>query len=227
MILSNDNTIINQPPLKTSNSMTSQELKELVKAHFSLVEATTEETFGELKDINGAFTLRFPGDSLQVGDKVEVITAEGQVMDAPDGEHELEDGTKIRTENSMVTEIMSASGEMEMAEVETEVEGETKEDVAVEDASMADMMEDKVEVGMPAEAIVSAIVEAVKSEVEAMKKEMAELKEKMAEYATQPASEKSMPASFKSALSPAPLNVLNQDRFNKINELISKTKIKK
>lgn len=209
--------------------MTSNELKELVKAHFSLVEATTEvaEAFGELKDINGAFTIKFPGDSLQVGDKVEVITAEGQVMDAPDGEHELEDGTKIRTENSMVTEIMSASGEMEMAEVETEVEGVKKEDVAVEDAAMADMMEDKAEVELPVEAVVEAIVEAVKGEVEAMKKELAEMKEKMAEFAAEPAAEKSMPASFKQAVTPTPLNVLNQDRFNKINELISKTKIKK
>ena len=57
--------------------MNSQELRELVKAHFNLVEAdapaevvaeeVVEETFGELKDINGAFTLKFPGDSLQVG----------------------------------------------------------------------------------------------------------------------------------------------------------------
>jgi len=210
--------------------MNSNELKELVKAHFSLVEATTEEvvaeeTFGELKDINGAFTLRFPGDSLQVGDKVEVITAEGQTLDAPDGEHELEDGTKIKTEGSMVTEIMSADGEEAMAEVETEVEGVTKEDVAVEDAT-EEAMEDEAEVEMPVEAVVEAIVEAVKGEIEAMKKEMAELKAKMAEFAAEPAAEKSMPASFKKATAPAPLNVLNEDRFNKINELISKTKLK-
>ena len=210
--------------------MNSNELKELVKAHFSLVEATTEEvvaeeTFGELKDINGAFTLRFPGDSLQVGDKVEVITAEGQTLDAPDGEHELEDGTKIKTEGSMVTEIMSADGEEAMAEVETEVEGVTKEDVAVEDAT-EEAMEDEAEVEMPIEAVVEAIVEAVKGEIEAMKKEMAELKAKMAEFAAEPAAEKSMPASFKKATAPAPLNVLNEDRFNKINELISKTKLK-
>jgi len=209
--------------------MNSNELKELVKAHFSLVEATTEEVvaevFGELKDINGAFTLRFPGDSLQVGDKVEVITAEGQTLDAPDGEHELEDGTKIKTEGSMVTEIMSADGEEAMAEVETEVEGVTKEDVAVEDAT-EEAMEDEAEVEMPVEAVVEAIVEAVKGEIEAMKKEMAELKAKMAEFAAEPAAEKSMPASFKKATAPAPLNVLNEDRFNKINELISKTKLK-
>ena len=68
--------------------MTSEDLKNLVKSHFSLVEAeetvtteTVEETFGELKDENGAFTIKFPGDSLQIGDKVTVETAEGQEMD--------------------------------------------------------------------------------------------------------------------------------------------------
>jgi hypothetical protein len=110
--------------------MTSTELKDLVKAHFNLVEADvieeTNETFGELKDENGAFTLRFPGDSLQVGDKVTVVTAEGQEMDAPDGEHRLEDGTRIVTEDSVVTEITSADGEKAMEE-------ETKEEMASEE----------------------------------------------------------------------------------------------
>ena len=208
--------------------MNSNELKELVKAHFSLVEATTEEvvaeeTFGELKDINGAFTLRFPGDSLQVGDKVEVITAEGQTLDAPDGEHELEDGTKIKTEGSMVTEIMSADGEEAMAEVETEVEGVTKEDVAVEDAT-EEAMEDEAEVEMPVEAVVEAIVEAVKDEVEAMKKEMAMLKDKVEKMSAEPAAEKSMPASFSAKTKSTPLNVLDQKRFDKVMERFASKK---
>jgi hypothetical protein len=39
--------------------MTSSELKELVKSHFSLVEKAevTTEKFGEAKDVNGAFKL--------------------------------------------------------------------------------------------------------------------------------------------------------------------------
>jgi hypothetical protein len=57
--------------------MTSSELKELVKSHFSLVEKAevTTEKFGEAKDVNGAFTIKFPGDSIQVGDKVTIVTA--------------------------------------------------------------------------------------------------------------------------------------------------------
>ena len=118
--------------------MTSEELKDLVKSHFSLVEANevevateVEETFGSLKDENGAFTIKFPGDSLQVGDKVTVETAEGQEMDAPNGEHRLEDGTVIVTEDSVVTEIKGADGEKalsEEAEAKTEMAEETVEE---------------------------------------------------------------------------------------------------
>ena len=107
--------------------MNSNELKELVKKHFSLVEVAAEvnveetkeevtETFGTLKDINGAFEVKFPGDSLQVGDKVTVVTSENQEMDAPNGTHELEDGTKIVTEDSVVKEIMGADGEKALSE---------------------------------------------------------------------------------------------------------------
>lgn len=172
--------------------MTSNELKDLVKAHFNLVEAEvteeTKETFGELKDINGAFTLRFPGDSLQIGDKVTVVTAEGQEMDAPDGEHELEDGTKIRTEGSVVTEIMSADGEKELAE-ETE---EEKVEMAEDEETTEEEMEVEVEVkGEEAkvEEIVEAIVESVKEEMAKMKTRMAELEEKVAGLEDAPAAE--------------------------------------
>jgi len=153
--------------------MTSNELKELVKAHFSLVEADSkteivEEKFGELKDINGAFTLKFPGDSLQVGDKVTVVTTEGQEMDAPDGEHELEDGTKIVTKDSVVEEIMSADCEKELSEeAMMEVEDVVEEIVEeVIDEVAEDMMEE--EASVDAEDIVKAVVEAVQAEMKAM-----------------------------------------------------------
>lgn len=191
--------------------MNSQELRELVKAHFNLVEAdapaevvaeeVVEETFGELKDINGAFTLKFPGDSLQVGDKVSVVTAEGQELDAPDGEHELEDGTKIVTKGSVVEEIMSADGEKEMAEeVEEEMEEEDKEE--------------EMEEELPAvEAVVEAIAEVVKEEIDAMKAELKDMKDKMEALSAEPAAEKSMPTSFSTQATANYNNTLNSDRL--------------
>jgi hypothetical protein len=157
--------------------MTSTELKDLVKAHFNLVEADvieeTNETFGELKDENGAFTLRFPGDSLQIGDKVTVVTAEGQEMDAPNGEHRLEDGTRIVTKDSVVTEITSADGEKAMEEeVKEEMASETEEEMEeTEEEKMEEVEEEKME-----EAKIEDIVEAIVSEV---KDEMAKVVEKM------------------------------------------------
>jgi uncharacterized coiled-coil protein SlyX len=175
--------------------MTSEDLKNLVKEYFNLVEAdATNETFGELKDENGAFTLKFPGDSLQVGDKVTVVTTEGQEMDAPDGEHRLEDGTMIRTKDSVVEEIMSADGEKEMAKEEmmeeeavADVVEETVADVVEE--AVADVVEEAVAEAVDAEEIVKALAEAMQEEMAKMKTKMAELEEKVKEMENVPAAE--------------------------------------
>ena len=173
--------------------MTSSELKELVKRHFNLTEVAAE-TFGELKDINGAFTIKFPGDSLQVGDKVTVVTTEGQEMDAPDGTHELEDGTKIVTEGSVVKEIMGADGEKAMAKEEMQAEEEV---VAVVEEVVADVVEetiaeevaDVVEESVDVEAIVSEIADALQTEMGKLKEKMAELESKVAAIEALPAAE--------------------------------------
>lgn len=175
--------------------MTSNELKDLVKKHFSLVEADavsneeviTEEKFGELKDINGAFTVKFPGDSIQVGDKVTVVTSEGQEMDAPDGTHELEDGTKIVTKDSVVEEIMGADGEKALSEEFAEESVEEKVADIVEDAIEEVEMEE--EAAPSIEDVVKEIVEAVSEEMGKMKEKMAELEEKVAGIADAPAAD--------------------------------------
>lgn len=205
--------------------MTSSELKDLVKSHFNLVEADvmeeTKETFGELKDINGAFTLRFPGDSLQVGDKVTVVTAEGQEMDAPDGEHELEDGTKIRTEGSVVTEIISADGEKALAEEEEEKmeSDDKKEEMASdEEEEMAEdeekMEEEKEEVKMEVEDIVKAIVEEIKEEMKKIEEKMAALEDKVTKMEDAPAAEPTLTSTGK--------KVENTSKFSKFNVLEAK-----
>jgi len=178
--------------------MTSNELKSLVKEYFNLIEADvtevvneefateetvseeiTEETFGEIKDINGAFTIKYPGDSLQIGDKISVVTAEGQEMDAPDGTHELEDGTKIVTKDSVVEKIESADGEKVLA-AEEEVEEETTEmeEIVVE-------VEDETSI----EDVVKAIADAVEEQMKSMKEKMAEMEEKMNSFMEAPAAE--------------------------------------
>jgi hypothetical protein len=121
--------------------MNKEQLKELVKAHFNLVEHTpvvTAEKFGELYDENKAFKIVFPGDKLKVGDEVKVVTAEGQESLAPDGYHKLEDGTTIKTEGSSVVEIESSEGksEEEMA-IEDGLGAVEDEEIAAEKAEFA------------------------------------------------------------------------------------------
>ena len=180
--------------------MTSNELKSLVKEYFNLVEAETaveevvteefatketaskeitEETFGEIADINKAFTIKYPGDSLQIGDKVTVVTAEGQEMDAPDGTHELEDGTKIVTKDSVVEKIESADGEKVLA-AEEEVEEETTEmeEIVVE-----------VEPETSLEEVVKEIADAVAEQMKSMEDKMAKMEEKMNSFMEAPAAE--------------------------------------
>ena len=191
--------------LKQHNSlkkMTNSELKELVKKHFSLVEAPAEEvieeTFGEIKDINKAFTLKFPGDTLEVGDKVTVVTSEGQEMDAPNGTHELENGTKIVTEDSVVKEITAASEtalqeeedekKEEMAEVKEEVEGvEKMEEEEEKEEMMMLNLEDIVE------AVVSGVKEGMEEEMKKMKDKMTEFEKKMEKMSAAPAAKKTLP----------------------------------
>jgi len=174
---------------KSLTKMTKLELKELVKSHFSLVEAPVAEAFGELKDINGAFTLKFPGDTLEVGDKVTVVTTEGQELDAPNGTHELENGTKIVTEDSVVKEITAAS-ETEMQEDEIPEE-EVKEEMA-EVEEEVEGVEEQMEM-YPIEEIVEAIAERVEEQMKQMRDKMAEMESKMEKMSAAPAAKKTLP----------------------------------
>ena len=189
--------------------MTSNELKELVKSHFSLVEAdATEETinenfteesteevveevaevFGEIADENSAFVLKFPGDELEVGDKVVVVTTEGQEMDAPDGEHKLVGGVTIVTKDSIVESI---SKEVE-ASAKFEEDEEDKEE---------EMMEEKDAEEVSIEAIVEAIVSEVKDEMAKIKEKMYEIEEKVVKVMDVPATESAMKSTPKKAFS--------------------------
>jgi len=122
--------------------MNKEQLRELVKAHFNLVDHTpvvTEEKFGEIFDENKAFKIVFPGDTLKVGDEVKVVTTDGQESLAPDGYHKLIDGTVIKTEGSSVVEIESPEGKSEEEMNEEDGLGvvEDKANKAVEEAFAA------------------------------------------------------------------------------------------
>jgi hypothetical protein len=200
--------------------MNKEQLKELVKQHFGLVEHTpvvTEEKFGEVFDENKAFKIVFPGDTLKVGDEVKVVTTDGQESLAPDGEHRLENGTTIVTEGSSVVSITDSEGkkEEEMKKDEkmsseafqegpkediSNVEGTTPQNATtVTDASVSELTgpvdtESKEE-------LKKMIKLAVEDEIKSMKDEMKSIKDKFEEFMKSPAKEKTMMSSTKESIS--------------------------
>lgn len=202
--------------------MDKNKLKEVVKQYFNLVEypatvETSKETFGEVKDINGAFTIVFEGDLLEVGKLVEVKTTEGQVMPAPDGTHELEDGRKIVTENSVVTAIHEA------------MSAETfQEEVPVGNEEMEAPM------AMTPEDIHNMIADLVETQMAKYKQEMASLvNEKMVEVqnqiktitATTPGIDRTVPSTgAKQAYEAFTKTSPNAERMNQALNLIKTNK---
>jgi hypothetical protein len=165
--------------------MNKEQLKELVKAHFNLVDHTpVKETFGEIFDENKAFKIVFPGDTLKVGDEVKVVTADGQESLAPDGYHKLIDGTMIKTEGSSVVEITSPEGEKEeeMAMEDGLGAVEDKANKAVEEAFAAKESISEVQGTTPQNTVtetnvpVSTLTGPVKTEAEVEAENMAKIK---------------------------------------------------
>jgi hypothetical protein len=141
-----DNTIVETPELKVGNKITklNEEFNRvaLESGKFRLVEnfevevvdgiiKSVKEIFVDAKLVDGT-QIKVEGDGLMEGAKVVVVTAEGEIP-APDGVHELEDGTKVETKEGVIARIE----EKEAPEVEIElademVEGPAGSEVQVE-----------------------------------------------------------------------------------------------
>ena len=197
--------------------MNKEQLRELVKAHFNLVDhASVSETFGEVYDENKAFKIVFPGDVLKVGDEVKVVTAEGQESLAPDGYHKLEDGTTIKTEGSSVVEIVNPETEAKEEEmtdyatletggsldaVKKEAEGAKAVGFAGPRADISNVegtaaQNSTTDVNGALKAMGDTVAE-IQGMVTAMKAEMGTMKAKFEELAKAPASGKTMAAAGK------------------------------
>jgi hypothetical protein len=75
--------------------------------------------------------IKVEGDSLVEGAKVVVVTEDAEIP-APDGVHELEDGTKVETKDGIIAKIMEVAAEgedeaPEVAEVEAKEMGMSSE----------------------------------------------------------------------------------------------------
>jgi hypothetical protein len=75
---------------------------------------TVKEVFLDAKLADGT-VIKVEGDSLVEGAKVIVVTADAE-LPAPDGVHELEDGTKIETKDGIIAKIEEVVGDVEAPE---------------------------------------------------------------------------------------------------------------
>jgi hypothetical protein len=93
---------------------------------------SVKEIFVDAKLVDGT-AIKVSGEGLVEGAKVMVVTEEGEIP-APDGVHELEDGTKVETKEGVIAkieEVVAESPEMEKPEVEIEVSKEKMESEVV------------------------------------------------------------------------------------------------
>ena len=186
--------------------MNKEELRELVKKHFNLTDATaevkeemsdvaSEQIFGEISTADGELTLTYEGEELSVGLPIFVKTDDGNVP-APDGEHALEGGVFIKTEGGAIVEI--SEGEIEAQEEEevvaTEEEKMSEETTETESEENfeehEDEMEEKEEIVEAIAEIVIPIIEEMKKEIEEMKSKFSETESKVQEFALAPAVER-------------------------------------
>jgi len=132
-----DNTILQAAKLEAGNDIVkiNEEFEQvsLEDGSYRLVEnfeievkegkiQTVKEIFLDAKLVDGT-VVKVEGDSLAEGAKVVVVTEDAEIP-APDGVHELEDGTKIETKDGIIAKIEEIAGDVE--------EGEAPEAPAVE-----------------------------------------------------------------------------------------------
>lgn len=130
-----DNTILQTAKLEVGNSIfkinDAFEQVSLEDGSYRLVEnfeiqvkdgkiETVKEIFLDAKLADGT-VVKVEGDSLVEGAKVVVVTEEAEIP-APDGVHELEDGTKIETKDGIIAKVEEKVAEVEGEKPEAEVE---------------------------------------------------------------------------------------------------------
>lgn len=182
-----DNTIIETEKLEVGNKIVkindSFERVALEDGSYRLVEnfnvevsngniVAVKEIFLDATLMDGT-VIKVEGDSLVEGAKVLVITADAEIP-APDGVHELEDGTKVETKDGIIAKIMevAAEGEDEESEV-AKVEVAKELDMSSE---MYDMLKDFVSKMGEKMSQMEQKMESMNNEFSAFKKEPASKK---------------------------------------------------
>ena len=157
-----------------SNSKSAiQEIKNLMVQFGFLKNEETEivkEIFVDAKLVDGT-QIKVSGEGLVEGAKVVVITEEGEIP-APDGVHELEDGTKVETKEGIIAKIEEMLEEPEMEKPKAEVEIEVSKEEKMESEVVSLLKDLVVKLGEKI-ASLEGKVEGMSADFNAFKKEPA------------------------------------------------------
>lgn len=193
-----DNTILETLKLEAGNKITklNEEFERvaLESGKYRLVEnfeievedgeiKTVKEIFVDAKLVDGT-QIKVEGESLMEGAKVVVVMADGEVP-APDGVHELEDGTKVETKEGVIARIEEKVEEAEGPEVEIELADEMVEGPKGSEAevSVPDPMDEFV-------ALVKDMMEKISEKMKAMEEKVEEVKADFNQFKKEPAGKK-------------------------------------
>jgi hypothetical protein len=128
------------------SKLVGERLPEIKKLLFS---EKTAEAFVDAKLVDGTI-IRY--ESLEIGAALSVVGEDGEIVAAPDGQHELESGEIVRTEEGVIVEILEPKAE---AEPEAEAEEEVEEKMSATPFDADSFKED----------ILGAVSKLIKSEI--------------------------------------------------------------
>jgi hypothetical protein len=134
---------------------------------------SVKELFVDAKLVDGT-AIKVSGEGLVEGAKVMVVTEEGEIP-APDGVHELEDGTKVETKEGLIIKIEEMLEEPEMEKPEMEepkVEIEVSKEEKMESEVVALLKDLVIKLGEKI-ASLEGKVEGMSADFNAFKKEPA------------------------------------------------------
>ena len=181
--------------------------EEQVRASLKEIKAALQRKFGieeeqeevvqleDVKKVDGTILRIEP--NIEIGATVQVIGEDAELIEAPDGDHELESGDVIKTEGGIIIEIIAVEGEPE-AVVEEEMSEEAPVVAEVPKGLNVEELTNNV-MNKLNEAIVAKInnlkfasvkeVEALKSENKVLKESLTEVIDLMQKFAGTPVEE--------------------------------------
>lgn len=183
--------------------MNKNELKELVKKHFSLVEKTEDtkttevnteevkqEAFAEATLADGTKVTNKSDAEFEVGQEIYVITESGEEVIAPSGEHTTESGITVTVDEAgKITGIARPDEGGEGSLAEDSIEEAMAEEPVAEELASEELEETQTELAehgdeetMEISEIVETVMEAIAPKISELKEEMGSCMAKLAEY---------------------------------------------